>query len=122
MLLWHSGNNDDCHKASDYDQEKAYVVQHRQKTVAEDDERATGPGDQDERDIDVPWLNRQVWVEDGVHLYSYIGRDGDNRSQVKDPAEKVQRAREKANHSAVAGPGGNGRPVIDASCRWYRRR
>ena len=75
MDLWHCRDNYDSDDAANNDEEKSDVIQERQKTIAEYDERAAGPSNQQKRNIYVPWLNYKVWVEHCVHLDGYIGRD-----------------------------------------------
>ena len=69
----------------------------------------------------MPRFDYKIGMEDGIHLYSYIGRDRDDGSQVEDPAEEVQGAREETNDTAITRTRGNGSPVIDTSSRRYSR-
>lgn len=117
MFLWHSSHNDDCDEASKYNQEKAALVQEREEAIAEDDKGAARPGYNDEGHEDVPGFDCQVRVEDGIHLNNHVGGNGDNRSQVKDPAGKVEIAGEEAYDAAVTGAGRDGRPMVYAAGR-----
>ena len=70
----------------------------------------------------MPGLDDEVGVKGRVHLNGHVGRDGDDRGEVENPAEEVQEAGEEANHAAVAGTGGYGCPVVDAAGRGDGRR
>ena len=126
--LWHRGDYDDGHDPTDDDKEQSDLVQDGQQAVPEDDKRGAGPGDEDESDVDVPWLDHQVRVVDGVHLHHDVGGDGHDGSEVEHPAEEVERAGEEAEDAAVAGAGRHGGPVVDAAgggdggCELHERR
>lgn len=107
MLCWHGCNNDNCDKPSNNDQEKTNIVQYRQQPVPKYNKRGARPSDDEECNIDVPWCNDKVRMEDGVHLYHDVGRDCDDGRQVEDPSEKVQPACIEADNSAVTGAGCN---------------
>lgn len=96
MCLWHSRDDYDCDEPSNDNQEKAAFVQHGKETIAENDKDAARPGYDDKGDEDVPRFDGKVRVEDGIHLNNNVGRNGDDRSQVKDPASKVEIASEEA--------------------------
>ncbi len=63
----------------------------------------------------MPWLDDKVWVEDGVHLHGYVGRNGDDGGEVEYPAEEVEGTGEETEDAAVAGAGGDGGPMVDAA-------
>lgn len=63
----------------------------------------------------MPRLDDEIGVEDGVHLHSDVGGDGDNGSEIENPADVVEEAGVEAEEAAVAGSGGEGGPVVDAA-------
>lgn len=107
MLFWHGCNDDNSDKPSNNDQEQTDVVQHRQQPVPKDDKRGARPSDEKKRNVDVPWFDDKVRMEDGVHLHRNVGRDRDNGSQVEYPSEKVQPACVEADNPTVTGAGCN---------------
>ena len=121
MHLGHRCDYDDGHDSADDNKEQADLVQQWQQTIPEHYKRAARPGYEDESDVDVPWLDDEVGVEHGVHLHGYIGGNGDNRGEIEYPTEKVKRAGEEAKDAAVAGSGGDGRPVVDTTGGGDRR-
>lgn len=121
VCRWLGRTDDDCNKAAGDDEEKADMIQGWQKTVTENNKRTTAPGDDEKRNVNMPRFDHKIWVEDGIHLDSDVGRDRNDGSQIKDPAEKVQVAGEEANNSAIAGTWSDRCPVIDTSCGWYSR-
>ena len=64
----------------------------------------------------MPRLNCQVGVEDSVHLGSDIGDDLDDRCQVKNPTEEIQRPCEEAENTPIFRTRGDRSPMVDASC------
>ena len=79
MLLWHGCNYYNGYKASNYNQEQPNVIQHRQDSVSKNDECAARPCYQHKGDVDVPWLDDQIWMENSVHLHDDIRGDRDDR-------------------------------------------
>ena len=78
MLIGHGSDNDDGDKTTHNDQEKTNLIQCRQSSVGENDDGSTNPGDDEVGDIDVPWLDDEVLMKEGVHLYHDISWDGDD--------------------------------------------
>ena len=45
-------------------------------------------------------------MEDGIHLYGDIGRNGDDRGEIEDPAEEIEGACKEADTAAIFGTWG----------------
>lgn len=73
--LGHCRNHNDRYEAAKDDEEQADVIQERQKAVPKYNNGTTEPSDQDEGDIDMPWLNSQIGMKNKIHLYCYVRRD-----------------------------------------------
>ena len=76
MNFWHCGNNDDSDETTNNDQEETDLIQTWEDSVGKDHDGATEPSNQDKGNIDMPWVDYEIRMEDGVHLNRYIGRDG----------------------------------------------
>ena len=122
MHLGHSCDDDDGHDSTHDDEEQSNLVQERQYPVAENDKGAARPGDEHESNVDVPWLDDQVGMKNGVHLHCHVGRNGDDRGEIEYPSEEVERAGEESEDAAVAGPRRYRGPVIYAAGRGDGRR
>ena len=115
MHLGHRCDDDDGHDSTHDDKEQSDLVQEWQYPVTENDKRAARPGDEHEGNIDVPWLDDQIGMENGVHLHGHVGRNGDDRGEIEYPSEEIERAGEESEHAAVAGARRYRGPVVYAA-------
>lgn len=90
MNFRHGGNYDNSDETADNDEEETNVIQCGQCSIGEDDDGATEPSDEDKCDVNMPWLDDEVWVEYSVHLYGYICRNKNDGSQIKYPSKEIQ--------------------------------
>ena len=100
VLIWHCCHHNDRYQPAADNQECSSVLQIRDESVAKDHEGCAEPGDDDERDVRVPWLNDKAWMKDSVHLNGHVGRNRDDGCQIEDPSKEVERSSEKSNDAS----------------------
>ena len=115
MHLRHSCDYNDGHDSTHNDKEQSNLIQEWQYPVAKNDKRAARPGYEHESNIDVPWLDDQVGMKNGVHLHCDVGRNGHDRGEIEYPSEEIERAGEESKDAAVTGARSYRGPVIYAA-------
>jgi len=117
MLSRHRCNDNYCDQSSDNNEYQSCLLHNRNQTVGEDAGTSTEPGNEEECDIGVPCFWNKLWMPESIELYADVGRDADNRCQVKDPTEKVEPASEETDYSAPFRTRRHRSPVVDTSSR-----
>lgn len=68
VLLGHGRDDDDGDDSTNHDQDQSDTLHSGQKLIAKDAGSACKPGDAEERDVIVPWLDDERWMKDGIQL------------------------------------------------------
>lgn len=113
----HGRHDDDGHEPAHDDEEHTKGLGERDQAVGEDDDEEAQPRDEHVGDVDLPGVvdvGRLVVYD--VQVDRDVGCDLDQRGQVEHPAVEVDPAGEEAQHAAPARPGGDGGPMVDATC------
>jgi len=115
MLRRHSSHHDNGNQAAHQNQEQPQILQVWQDAIGEDDDRDAQPQDQQVRNVDVPRLDYEVRVVDGIQRHRDVGDDLDDGGEVEDPAEEADPACEEAYDATPFWARGEGRPMVDTA-------
>jgi hypothetical protein len=123
MLLRHGGQHNNGDNSTNDDEKCAGVLGVWHEFVGEHDDAGAEPQDEQVGNVHHPWIGDEaVLPVDGVHAHGDVGRDLQQRREIKHPAIEVKPAREEAKGPSMLLAACDCRPVVNPPGRWNRRR
>ena len=100
MLGRHRCHDNNGDEASNNNHKKSKALKVWQKAIPKYRNRYREPANQHQGHVDMPRLDDQVRMVDGVHLNKQFRHDIDNRRKIEHPAKEVQKSSIETNHPA----------------------